>query len=334
MTLPRLFRALAALLLAGGLQAAFAQRLANAPDCVVLSGGTGSAFGDSKIDAVWPEINRRVTDLLFEDLRENGYAVRKVFTEAADRDAKPNKALTAVAASGCAHLLQVSHKVGEDSDGRYFSFDVSLLRFVRDDGGPPTPGSQTKAVSDFQKSYRHPRTAEEMEQFHTGSFANEVYGDLRASRAIEADFSPDPDATIVRQTYDRIAAEHRGEEMHVRHILVDDEAKARTALDRIRHGESFGAVARDMSIDMGSAANGGDLGWAKPTAYAPEFARAVAAFVPKGFDPDPVRSPFGWHVIEVLETRPAAFPAFDDVKARIAQTLKQRHDEALNRGGR
>lgn len=329
MMLPRPVRAIAALLLAVDLHSAFAQRMASAPDCIVVSGGTGSQFQDAQVDGLWLEINRRVSDLVFEDLFENGYAVRKVFTGAADRDAKPAKALAAVAQSGCAHLLQVSHQVGEDADGKFFSFDISLLRFVREDGGPPTPGSQTKAVSDFRKVYRHPRTAEEMEQFHTGTFANEVYNDVRASRAVEADFAPDPDAKIVRQTYDRIAAENLGQEMHVRHILVADEAQARAAIARIRAGEPFDAVARQVSTDTGSAVNGGDLAWAKPAAYVPEFARAVEAYAPKGLDPDPVRSQFGWHVVEVLETRPAAFPAFDDVKARVAQTLKQRHDEGL-----
>lgn len=329
MTLNRFPRAIAALLLAAGLPGAHAQRMSAAPDCIVLSGGTGAAFADAKVDGTWLSVNRQVTDLLLEDLRENGYAVRKIFTEAADRDAKPNKALAATAASGCAHVLQVSHRVGDDADGPFFSFDISLLRFVRADGGPPVPGSQTTAVSDFAKNYRHPRTVDELEKFHTGTFANEVFRDLLASHAIDADFAPDPDSTIVHKTYDRLAAANQVKETHVRHILVDDQAKARRAIARIQAGESFADVARQMSSDTGSAAAGGDLGWAKSTTYVPEFARAVEAFQPKGLDPDPVHSSFGWHVIEVLEARPAPFPAFDDVKLGIALALKQRHAEAL-----
>lgn len=329
MTLSRSVRTVVALALAASLNAAFAQRMASAPDCIVVSGGTGSVFADPKIDGLWLEINRKVSDPLFEDLRENGYAVRSVFTDAAERDAKPNKALAAVAASGCAHLLQVSHMVGDDADGRYFTFQVSLLRFVRADGGQPTPGSQTTAVADFKKDYRHPRTEEEMTRFHTGTFANEVFRDLVASQAIERDFAPDPDSTVVHQAYERVVSQNAGSEMHVRHILVADESKARAAIARIQHGESFETVAREISIDTGSAAKGGDLDWSKPVAFVPEFAHAVEALAPKGFDPEPVRTQFGWHVIEVLETRPAKFPPFDDVKGRIAATLKQRHDEAL-----
>ena len=325
----RALRLPAVLMLAANLQAVYAQRMANAPDCMVVSGGTGSAFGDPNIDGLWLTINRKITDLLFDDLRENGYAARNVFTDAADRDVKPNKALAAVGASGCAHLLQVSHQVGEDAGGRFFTFQVSLLRFVSDDGGPPTPGSSTRAVSDFTKEYRHPRTQEEMDRFHTGTFANEAFRDVVASHAIDHDFAPDPDATIVRQTYDRIAAANTGKEMHVRHLLVDDESKARAALGRIQRGEPFATVAHDVSIDLPSAAKGGDLEWAKPASYTPAFAHAVEALAPKGMTAEPVRSPFGWHVIEVLETRPAKFPSFDDVKVRIAATLKERHDEAL-----
>jgi parvulin-like peptidyl-prolyl isomerase len=331
MTPTRHLRPFVALLMAGCLHGAFAQRMSAAPDCLVVSGGTGAKFSDAKIDAIWLEINRQVSANLFTDLRENGYAARQVFTEAVDRDAQPSKALAAVARSGCGQLLQVSHQVDEDADGSYFAFDISLLRFVRvEDGGPPTPGSQTKAVSDFHKTYRHPRTTEEMDKFHTGTFANEVFSDLRASRAIEVDFSPDPDSTVVHQAYDRvIAAQPKGIEAHVRHILVPDEAQARAAIARIQHGEQFGVVAREMSIDTGSRDKGGDLDWARSAAYVPEFAHAVEAHAPKGFDPDPVRTQFGWHVIEVLETRAARFPSFDDVKVRLATTLKARHDEAM-----
>ncbi len=325
-------RILACLIVAGIAQAAGAQSAPpSSPACIVVSGGTGSEFSDPRIDKTWVEVNRQVTDSLFDQLRQNGYAVREVFDEIADRNAKPQKSLVAVARTGCAQMLQVVHQVNENADGKYFGFDITVLRFVADEGGPPKPGAHAHTVGDFQKSYRHPRTSQELDNFHTGTFAASVYADVVASGVIEGDFDPDPDSWIVHQAYDRVlAAQPKGGiEVHVRHILLPEEAQARTAIARIQHGEQFGVVAKEMTIDMGSRDKGGDLDWARSAAYVPEFARAVDAYAPKGFDPDPVRTQFGWHVVEVLETRPARFPSFDDVKVRLAATLKARHDEAM-----
>jgi peptidyl-prolyl cis-trans isomerase SurA len=99
---------------------------------------------------------------------------------------------------------------------------------------------------------------------------------------------------------------------HVRHILLrpsavltDEEARARLAAlrERLRHGgEDFAALARAHSEDHASAAEGGDLGWVNPGTLAPEFERAMNALAP-GEVSAPVRTAFGWHLIQVLERR-------------------------------
>jgi peptidyl-prolyl cis-trans isomerase SurA len=97
---------------------------------------------------------------------------------------------------------------------------------------------------------------------------------------------------------------------HARHILIktsemSGENEARTRLlnlkERLEYGADFSELARLHSED-GSAAQGGDLGWLAPGDTLPEFERAMNA-LKIGQISDPVRSPFGWHLIQVLERR-------------------------------
>ncbi len=97
---------------------------------------------------------------------------------------------------------------------------------------------------------------------------------------------------------------------HARHILVKtselvSETDARNRLvqlkERIENGADFGELARLQSEDA-SASNGGDLGWISPGDTVPQFERAMNALSP-GQLSDPVQTPFGWHLIQVLERR-------------------------------
>ncbi|MEJ5268751.1 MAG: peptidylprolyl isomerase [Hydrogenophilus sp.] len=100
---------------------------------------------------------------------------------------------------------------------------------------------------------------------------------------------------------------------HVRHILLktgatltDEEAKARLVAlkERLARGEDFAELARLHSED-GSAANGGDLGWVLPGDFVPEF-ETVMNRLPVGAVSDPVKTRFGWHLIQVVARRPLA----------------------------
>lgn len=97
---------------------------------------------------------------------------------------------------------------------------------------------------------------------------------------------------------------------HARHILIkpsellsDNEARTRllNLTERLEYGADFSELARLHSED-GSAAQGGDLSWLAPGDTLPEFERAMNA-LKVGQISDPVRSPFGWHLIQVLERR-------------------------------
>lgn len=100
-------------------------------------------------------------------------------------------------------------------------------------------------------------------------------------------------------------------ETRARHILLQPnvlctpeqtETELRKLRDRIADGADFAALAREHSEDPGSANQGGDLGWQGPETFAPEFQRALDVLEPGELSPV-FRSPFGFHLAEVLERR-------------------------------
>ncbi len=139
----------------------------------------------------------------------------------------------------------------------------------------------------------------------------------------------EPTEAAIQQEYDRIlAAAAPVKEFHVRHILVRTYEEARTALKWLKSGKSFKEAAADISIDAGSRAKGGDLGWNVPSGFIDEFSNAMVSLEPAGLTAEPVRTRFGWHVIEVLETKMGkeSFPPLAAVRDRIITRLKQVQD--------
>lgn len=132
----------------------------------------------------------------------------------------------------------------------------------------------------------------------------------------------------VRARYDQeMARRPAEEEVRARHILVPTESEARAALAEIRGGADFQAVAQRRSTGPG-AREGGDLGFFRRGDMVPEFAEAAFALQAGQVSENPVRSPFGWHVIKVEERRAAAPPPFDQVAQAIRQQLLQAEVQA------
>jgi peptidyl-prolyl cis-trans isomerase SurA len=128
------------------------------------------------------------------------------------------------------------------------------------------------------------------------------------------------------------------EQIHVRHILlrtsseISDEQARQTLLklkQQIEDGESFAALASEYSEDPGSKIKGGDLGWTGPGDLVPAFEN-VANSLSIGQLSEPFKSPFGWHILEVLEHR-----AHDQTKTNKENQArnaiqKRKIDEELN----
>ena len=124
---------------------------------------------------------------------------------------------------------------------------------------------------------------------------------------------------------------------HVRHILVrtnqavnDEAAQAKllTLRERIVNGVDFAELARANSDD-GSAFKGGDLGWINPGDTVPQFEEVMNQLAPGEISP-PVKTPFGWHLIQVLERRPLT--ASEDYRRNYARQLlrRQKLEQAYN----
>ena len=144
-------------------------------------------------------------------------------------------------------------------------------------------------------------------------------------RELFADYqkkNPVTDADL-KAEYDKFAAANGGKEYKARHILVEKEAEAKAIIASLKKGGKFEDIAKKQSKDAGSGANGGDLDWANPSSYVPEFTEALLK-LNKGQTTDtPVKSQFGYHVIRVDDIRTAQLPSFEQVKPQIAQQMQQ-----------
>ena len=127
------------------------------------------------------------------------------------------------------------------------------------------------------------------------------------------------------------------EQTRVRHILIrpsevlsDTEAKSRllNLRERILNGTDFAELAKAHSADL-SAAKGGDIGWVNPGDTVPEFERAMNELQP-GAISQPVQSPFGWHLIQVMSRR--VQDVTDERKRSAARNIlrERKSDEAYD----
>ena len=116
-------------------------------------------------------------------------------------------------------------------------------------------------------------------------------------------------------------------EYHARHILVATEPFAQGVVQSLEKGAKFEDVAKKESMDS-SKDNGGDLGWFTPDRMDKPFADAVVALKPGDFTHKPVQTQYGWHVIQLVDTRPLSPPPFDQVKQRLAQVVQAKKFKA------
>src|ERR1700743_2388856 len=128
----------------------------------------------------------------------------------------------------------------------------------------------------------------------------------------------------IQAKYDQEYAGKPGEEeVHARHILVADEATAKKIIAELKKGGDFAALSKEYSKDPSAAQQGGDLGFFKKTDMVPEFADAAFALKDNEVTPVPVKTQFGYHVIQTLEHRPSAPPPFDQVRDELRQQMVQ-----------
>jgi peptidyl-prolyl cis-trans isomerase C len=130
-----------------------------------------------------------------------------------------------------------------------------------------------------------------------------------------------PTEAELRAEYDNQIATMPMVEYHARHIVVSGEDVAMKVIDRLKAGQDFAALARQLSTFKETARNGGDLGWFAPNVVDPEFANAVGQLKKGEVTARPVQTRMGWHVIQLLNTRDRTPPTYESVKDRLAQRV-------------
>ena len=150
--------------------------------------------------------------------------------------------------------------------------------------------------------------------FPLAHLSQEDYERLVAAPALARQKVGDALAATVGQSAPQVRAAH---------ILLPTREEAEAARARVTEGgEDFATVARELSTDEASAANGGELGWFTREEMVAPFAEAAFALEP-GAISEPVETEFGWHVIQVLERDPER-PLTDLQINRLQQTAEER----------
>ncbi len=126
----------------------------------------------------------------------------------------------------------------------------------------------------------------------------------------------------IKKEYENLKTRLGNKEYKARHILVEKEDEAQAIIEKLKKGEKFDELAK-QSKDPGSKERGGDLGWASPASFVKPFSDAMIKLEKGKFTIAPVKSDFGWHVIQLDDTRDLKIPAFDEAKGQIAQQMQQ-----------
>jgi peptidyl-prolyl cis-trans isomerase C len=165
---------------------------------------------------------------------------------------------------------------------------------------------------------KSPAVAEQIDAVRQSILANAYVQDFIKSNPVSDE--------SLKAEYERIKGTITGTEYKARHILVEKEAEARDIIARLKKDPgSFAKLAAEKSKDPGSKANGGDLGWFDPRGMVPEFGAAVSKLEKGKITDTPVKTQFGYHVIQLEDSKPVEAPPFDAVKPELAQQLGQQN---------
>lgn len=133
-----------------------------------------------------------------------------------------------------------------------------------------------------------------------------------------------PSEADVRKEYERVKAERGGDvgkQYKSRHILVKEEAAAKQIIADLDAGGDFAAIAKEKSEDTGTKDDGGELDFAEAESYVQPFGEALKALKKGERTKQPVKTSYGYHIIELEDVKTIPFPEFDQVKPQIQQQL-------------
>ena len=110
------------------------------------------------------------------------------------------------------------------------------------------------------------------------------------------------------------------DELRVSHIVVKTQDEALNLKKRLNQGEDFAALARKVSLDLSTRYKGGDLGLIKKGQTLPQFEKALLTLKAGGIS-QPVATPFGYHIIKLVDRTSGALLSFEDAKEQVREEL-------------
>ena len=160
---------------------------------------------------------------------------------------------------------------------------------------------------------KKPEVQQQIELTRMEVIANAAVAEhLRASPVADAD---------VQKEYERAKQQTGDKEYKARHILVATEDEAKGLLADLKKGAKFEDLAQKKSMDEGTRPKGGDLDWNVPSNFDKAFADAMVKLEKGKMTEAPVRSRFGFHLIQLDDVRALNFPPLPQVRAQIQQRL-------------
>ena len=136
----------------------------------------------------------------------------------------------------------------------------------------------------------------------------------------------------IEKEYERAKGQAPDKEYRARHILVDSEDQAKDLIAQLKKGAKFDDLAAKNSKDPGTKDRGGDLDWTTPSNLDRNFSDAMVKLDKGKYTEAPVKTRFGWHVIQLDDVRPVRIPTLAEIKPRIQQQLVNVRVEEMMRG--
>jgi peptidyl-prolyl cis-trans isomerase C len=130
------------------------------------------------------------------------------------------------------------------------------------------------------------------------------------------------DEALKKRYADEVTKVPPSEELRASHILVKTQDEAKAIIKQLQGGADFAKLAKEKSTDT-SAGNGGDLGYFGNGDMVPEFYAAAVKLKKGEYTKDPVKTQYGWHVIELTDRRTKAVPKFEEVKDQVKDQVTQ-----------
>jgi peptidyl-prolyl cis-trans isomerase C len=164
---------------------------------------------------------------------------------------------------------------------------------------------------------------------------HEVEERTLVSAFLERQVGPQITDVAVKARFDKdVGGKAPSQEVHARHILVEDEATAKKIIAELKKGGDFAALSKQYSKDAAAVEQGGDLGYFKATDMVPEFSAAAFALKDNEISPTPVHTQFGWHVIQTLDHRASAPPPYEQARDQLRQQMIQEEVQKVLAGAR